>query len=189
VYRDLVREEKIRMLLDQCDRDLADEVRRQGCPSCSGVLHRANYARKPRGVGEDASPALRWSFCCGREGCRKRATPGSVRFLGRRVYDALVFLVAGWASGPGTGLSVSAVLELTGISRRTLQRWRRWWRCVFVETPLWRAVRGRLDRPIGPADLPRALLDRFSGEAGDRVVGVLRLLAPLSTSLVAVPAF
>jgi hypothetical protein len=36
----------------------------------------------------------RFSLCCGREGCRRRATPPSVRFLGRRVYVGAVVIVA-----------------------------------------------------------------------------------------------
>ena len=36
----------------------------------------------------------RFSLCCGREGCRHRATPPSVRFLGRRVYVGAVVIVA-----------------------------------------------------------------------------------------------
>lgn len=49
--------------------------------------------RKPRGcpasVVEDYSS--RYSFTCGR--CEKRATPASVRFLGRRVYLAVVLML------------------------------------------------------------------------------------------------
>ena len=37
----------------------------------------------------------RFSFCCDRDGCRKRVTPPSVRFLGRKVYlGAVVILIA-----------------------------------------------------------------------------------------------
>ena len=34
--------------------------------------------------------AERFSFCCAVDGCRKRATPPSLRFLGRKVYLATV---------------------------------------------------------------------------------------------------
>ena len=36
---------------------------------------------------------MRLSFCCGREGCRRRVLPPSVLFWGRRVYWAAVVLV------------------------------------------------------------------------------------------------
>ena len=49
-----------------------------------GPLHQAHYERKPRDAPliwmEEKS---RFSFCCGH--CRRRCTPASVRFLGRRV--------------------------------------------------------------------------------------------------------
>ena len=39
---------------------------------------------------EDPEATKRFSFCCDQEGCRRRHTPPSVRFLGRRVYGGLV---------------------------------------------------------------------------------------------------
>ncbi|MFH1269216.1 MAG: hypothetical protein ABIK89_26095 [Planctomycetota bacterium] len=64
-------------------------------PRCSGPLHQANYPRKPRGEESDARPVWRLSFCCGVEGCRKRTTPRSLRFFGRKVYLGLTFVIAG----------------------------------------------------------------------------------------------
>src|SRR5258708_166628 len=84
-------------LLEQLDEGMARQVAAKGCPRCAGPLHRGNYKRKPRGAliapaGETS--VVRFSLCCGREGCRKRATPPSVRFLGRRVYLGAVVIVA-----------------------------------------------------------------------------------------------
>jgi hypothetical protein len=41
----------------------------------------------------------RFSFCCAIDGCRSRATPPSLRFLGRKVYCAAIIVVAAtmWA--------------------------------------------------------------------------------------------
>ena len=67
------------------------------CRYCGGPLHRGDYPRKPRGgLSPSAAEAFgrRFSLCCGREGCRRRATPPSVRFLGRRVYVGAVVIVA-----------------------------------------------------------------------------------------------
>ena len=68
------------------DKDLAATTKKQGC-SCGGRLHCANYPRKPRGGCENLPQSYdyRLSFCCDRDGCRKRTTPPSVRFLGRKV--------------------------------------------------------------------------------------------------------
>ena len=44
---------------------------------------------------------IRLSFCCDRDGCRKRTTPPSVRFLGRKVYlGAIVILISAMRQGP-----------------------------------------------------------------------------------------
>ena len=83
-------------LLHRIDMDLARQHQQGGCPYCGGPLHQANYPRKPRG-GPDAIPEeclLRFSLCCGREGCRRRSLPPSTRFMERRVYWRCVILVA-----------------------------------------------------------------------------------------------
>jgi hypothetical protein len=103
------------------------------------VLHRADYPRKPRGCSREvrAGHASRLSYCCAR--CRKRATPASVRFLGRRVYLGLAVVL------------VSARLgQLLGVCRRTVARWRDWWREQFPRTPLWRAGCARFMPPRCP---------------------------------------
>jgi hypothetical protein len=84
-------------LLWQLDEGMARRVAAEGCARCQGPLHRGDFRRKPRGgliapAGE--SLVVRFSLCCGREGCRKRATPPSLRFLGRRVYLGVVVIVA-----------------------------------------------------------------------------------------------
>jgi hypothetical protein len=82
-------------LLLACDRDLADTVRGAGCKRCSGVVHCAHYWRKPRGrpcrLGREHDQ--RFSFCCAVDGCRSRATPPSLRFLGPKVYIAAIMVL------------------------------------------------------------------------------------------------
>jgi len=70
------------------DQELAATAQAGGCRHCAGRLDHADYPRKPRGGPATLSAAYekRASFCCDAEGCRTRLTPGSVRFLGRRVY-------------------------------------------------------------------------------------------------------
>ena len=68
-----------------------------------------------------------------------------------------------------------------GLARRTLQRWRHWWRQIFVQTPLWRYQRGNFMPNIDESALPTSLLERFAdGDAQSRVVLLLRFLTQLS---------
>ena len=70
-------------LLHKIDFEIAEQARARGCPIVGGPLHYANYPRKPRGGPPDLDEAfeIRYSLCCGREGCRRRVLPPSVRFL------------------------------------------------------------------------------------------------------------
>ncbi len=168
------------------DTTLAAEVRATGCP-CGGRLHRASYPRKPRGLppGFDAEAlGRRVSFCCDRDGCRDRATPPSVVFLGRRVYaGAVVVLAAALRHGP-TPERLERIIDLVGLSLRTLRRWLAWWRDTFTTTPLWRTLQGRLVLHDDTAlrRVPRSLLE--AADDGDPVAVIERVmtwLLPLSS--------
>jgi hypothetical protein len=162
MYHDLFRDASFWDFLFDVDEDLAATTKREGC-SCGGRLHRANYPRKPRGRGRNlpASYGYRLSFCCDRDGCRKRTTPPSVRFLGRKIYlGAVVVLVAAMRQGPSPR-RVGQLSELFDVDERTIVRWRVFWREHFPQTPFWRANRGRLVPRVDITHLPRALLDAF----------------------------
>lgn len=118
-------DQQLPSLLEEIDKDLAALVRVQGCVHCgAGRLHSARIPRKPRGLPQGTVWDSRFSFCCDREGCRKRATPPSVRFLGRRVYAGFIFvLLAAMAHGLSAD-RVRRLREITGVDHRTLQRWR-----------------------------------------------------------------
>lgn len=172
-------------LLCRFDRDLADEAKAQGCPSCEGRLDRANYPRKPRGVSKQLPPGagIRYSLCCAVEGCRGRVTPPSLRFFGRRVYLGSVFvLVSALRQGP-TRWSVSRLRRLVGVSARTLRRWLAWWRATFVGSRFWREKRGDLLPPVAEGALPWSLVVRLAsaGDPGmEALAGVLRFFSPLT---------
>jgi hypothetical protein len=173
-------------LLFQIDEDLAAQTRAEGCGFCGGPLHSACYLRKPRGVARgllDEAAVTRLSFCCARDGCRRRHTPPSVRFLGRRVFlGAVVVLVTALSSGL-TGKRIAALCEQFDVSVRTLRRWQGWWRERFVTTTLWKRLRGWFAAPLAPSSLPGSLLGCLKGEdESERIIHLLRLLAPLSSS-------
>jgi hypothetical protein len=168
--------------LERIDMDLAEATRQEGC-ECAGVLHRASYPRKPRGGPRDLGSGYdrRLSFCCARDGCRRRQTPPSVRFLGRKVYlGAVVVLVSAMRHG-ATPARVARLQELVGASVRTLARWRRWWREEFAASRFWQAVAGRFGTPVDGAQLALSLLERFAGDERERLVAALRFLAPITS--------
>lgn len=169
-------------LLLKYDEDLAAEARAAGC-ECGGALHVSDFPRKPRGGPPDLGAGYdrRLSFCCDRDGCRGRVTPRSVRFLGRRVYvGAVVVLVSAMRSGP-TPERVAKLVMLIGASRRTLQRWRAWWRTAFAESAFWKAAGGRFARPVARRFLPQSLVERFSGDEQERLIAALRFLSPITS--------
>jgi hypothetical protein len=184
LYQTLLLDSSFFALLLRCDEDLAAQVRQAGCAACGGALHSARYRRKPRGGPEGlaAEYRLRLSFCCAVEGCRRRATPPSLRFLGRKVFFGLwVLLLPVLREGP-TPQRLSRLEEVFAVSRRTLLRWRRWWREVVPRSRFWQARRGDWASPVALAALPGSLLAGFSDLAAvsERVLAALRWLAPLS---------
>jgi hypothetical protein len=67
-----------------------------------------------------------------------------------------------------------------GVARRTLQRWRRWWREQFPLTPLWRAACARFMPPVPTEELPGELLERFTGAAHEALTRLLVWLSPVT---------
>ena len=149
-------------LLLKFDEDLAAHARASGC-ACGGVLHSACYGRKPRGwvVAQPEGYDRRRSFCCADDGCRKRTTPPSVRFLGPKVYlGAVVTLVTALRHG-ANARRAAELRRAIGASRRTLARWRTWWREIFTATSFWLVARALWLPAVPTAELPASLLDRF----------------------------
>lgn len=178
--------DKVFQWLVEIDEETCREVAAQGCAHCGGPLHRGDYPRKPRGLVGLAMEVYsrRISLCCGRRGCRRRATPPSVRFLGRRVYLSVAVLLASALLCLEVAKEVRRAQE---IPRRTVRRWVSWWQSEFPRSPLFQEQRGRFVPPLCTATLPASLMARW--EQGDRspqevVVRTLCFLSPLSTGSV-----
>ncbi len=185
MYQSLTRDSRFFDLLLKVDQDLAATARQAGCP-CGGALHSARYERKPRGGPADLGPesTVRFSFCCATEGCRRRATPTSVRFLGRKVFfGVLVLLVSVMRDGP-TPERRDRLCERFSVSARTVRRWCRFWRETFVASRVWQSARGRFATPVREGALPGSLLGAFSetGDLESKVLSVLRLVSPIGTN-------
>ena len=172
-------------LLLRIDEELAAEVHAGRC-ECGGVLHRANYPRKPRACLNEvrADFASRFSFCCA--DCRKRKTSASVRFLGRRVYLALA-VVLGSARHAGQNPAAARVCTALAVPVRTLQRWRHWWQAQFPMTPLWQAACARFMPPVVSDRFPASLLERFSGNAEEALMRLLVFLSPITVRPIDLP--
>lgn len=166
------------------DAQITAVVAAAGCRFCGGRLHRGDYARKPRGgtiaVAAEAF-TRRFSLCCGRDGCRRRATPPSVRFLGRRVYVGAVVIVA-TVVAIAIGAASSA-RGATGVPARTLRRWLRWWRGPFLATTVFVDVAARIPG-VDRRRIPSSILEAMRAGPNERVQSLLAWLSPLTTESV-----
>jgi hypothetical protein len=173
MYAQIVADTSFWLDLLEIDDQLRGAAKRAGCPRCSGPLHVGDYPRQPRGIPETVEQVFstRLSLCCGH--CRKRVTPASVRFLGRKVYAGAILVLA-----------VAKVLICTA-SARTLQRWQKWWVDELPRTPWWLALQAMLVPAVELGGLPGSLLERFECKSGsqtsDGLTNMLRALSPITT--------
>lgn len=183
MYQTILSDASVYRLLLKLDADLAAEARAKGCV-CGAKLHRAQYQRKPRGVPEELREdySTRHSYCCAKEGCRKRATPPSFRFLSRRVYVGVVVVLLTALRHGATGARVAKLAAIVGVSRRTVERWRKWWLEEFTQSSFWRAAYGRLASPVDLETLPLSLLECFAKPTDEeKTIDLLRFILPLTT--------
>jgi hypothetical protein len=182
LYAALLSDTTFHDFLLACDRDLAAQARRGGCRRCRGTVHSGNFRRKPRGRLCGLGPEHDWRFslCCARHGCRTRKTPASLRFLGPKVYlAAAIILIA--VMYEGGAARTRRLKELVGVDRRSLERWRRWWREIFTATPFWQIARASFMPPVEEDRLPATMLERFVGNSlTERMIALLRFLAPIT---------
>lgn len=172
MWHELIGHAKFFATLAEVDADIARHVQAERCPLCRGRLDRSDYPRKPRGDLGAAEElyARRISLCC--DVCRKRVTPPSTRFLGRRVYVAAYVILAS---------AFEAIASMI-VSARTRRRWVAWWQTAFVMTAFWNATSSALMPPLSSASLPGALLARFHGEPDAQLTAMLRWISPVTTA-------
>ena len=184
MLHEILQQKSLFCLLHQIDEELARESRRSGCPFCQGPLHQSNYQRKPRGEMESLPDEYlkRFSNCCGRQGCRHRVMPPSVKFLGRKIYWGCIHLIAmalrQWRPG---GWTAHKVMLMLGIPAKTLSRWSRYWRETFPTTDLWKRLRGKVPPAVADTELPGALLTLFLSQSPTQEAALVRCLRFLAT--------
>ena len=113
-----------------------------------------------------------------------KSTPPSARVLGRRVYlGAIVVLATAMRDGINA-VRAARLKALFGVSRKTLNRWRAWWRETLPASRFWQSVRGRLMPAIDEGSLPSSLLACFTSCDSDdgALVALLQLLRPITTT-------
>jgi hypothetical protein len=134
------------------DRHIAEIAKLGRCPFCGGRLDVAHYPRKPRGRPGGLPPDFdrRFSFCCREDGCRRRVTPASIRFLDRRVYLGVITVLATTMTNGMSSSRASAIRDSLGIDWHTLRSWRQWWRDLFPQTDHGQVVRARLRQSPQP---------------------------------------
>lgn len=140
----LLTDARLYRLLLKFDEDLAAAVQRNRCQVCGGRLDEGRYPRKPRVPKTVTLPDeydQRFSYSCAVRTCRKRHTPASTRFLGRRIYLGVIMVLAtAMQQGPAPW-RLRRLREELGVSRQTLERWRTWWTEAFTESAFWKAAR------------------------------------------------
>jgi hypothetical protein len=167
--------------LIRTDLEIARRLQLRGCPrvDCLGRLHRADFARKVRGlpVGDSSSFATRIGLCCGR--CRRRVLPPTVRFFGRSSYAFIATLVA-VATTLASGIASGA--RLVGAAWATVARWIHFLQCELACRGEWQAGRGRLPAELALERLPLSLVEVFgSVDSDDAWLSTLRWLSPITT--------
>ena len=167
--------------IQQIDLDTLNAAQAKPCGYCGGKLDLAHYQRKPRGaaLGSD-DDCRRYSLCCREEGCRKRLTCMSLRFMGRKVFLTFFVLFASSLPKGVEGPSVHRVSNELGVSPQTLLRWLKYWREDFVKSAFWRREQGLFAPPFAEDNLATLLILRFSAQALDRDPwsNLLSFLAP-----------
>ena len=172
-------------LLNRIDRELAEHVRLKGCQFCGGILHWAPYPRSPFGLPAQFRDyyAERLSFCC--DNCRRRTTPQSVRFFGRRWFPAPLLILISALLGGVNDYRRERLKELFGVvvSESTWKRWRRWWRDAFTKTSFWTQNKGHFLFSEGACFFPRSLLTTFQGGLFERLCHALKFFSPITAGV------
>ena len=184
MYHPLLTDARFHNSLFDLDRLIAKQVQQAQCQLCHGNLHQSHFLRKPRGVPEGTDPdySIRFSYCCGTEGCRKRFTPPSMRFLSRKVYSSVVIILV-FLLKPETDESRIEVLNRllgTQLSVETLRRWRHFWTKDVPQTHTWKRL--PLHQNLSQ-NLPVSLLGLFQETGEPLLIMGLKLILPLTTGV------
>lgn len=168
------------------DRDIAARAHLQRCPDCGGTLDVANYLRKPRGAlcklpdGFD----VRYSLCCRTDGCRRRHTPGSVRFLDRRVYLGVVTVIVAMMRHGNAHHRLKRLQAELGVDFHTIQSWQHFWADLFPVGDRGKQLRAWFPEGGSSGELLSALWEKLSAAAvtvTETAMAIARMLVMVMT--------
>jgi len=179
----VIEHENLYNKLLQIDIELALDTQEKGCPYCGGVLHRANYPRVPKGLSGlfDISHVVRFSFCCSGDECRRRTTPPSVRFLGRKQYLGVMVLLLCTRRQLSQQSITGDLRACLKPHEKTVWRWLTWWRSIVPGTKFWTGVKGLFMPTLNVSELCDELVQVFSAtHSSTGIQKLLRFISPLS---------
>ena len=166
------------------DRLIAEQVKQSRCQFCHSKLHQSHYLRKPRGVpeGTHSDYPIRFSYCCAQDGCRKRLTPPSMRFLSRKVYSSVVIFLVFLLKSKTDELKVEELNLLLGtsLSVETVRRWRNFWVKQVSQSHTWKRAAFSHDMA---QTLPASLLAQFQQVLNTPLEMALKWILPLTTGV------
>ena len=167
------------------DKQIARQVQAQNCSACSGKLHQAHYDRKPRGIPDGVDPdyVIRFSFCCATQGCRKRTTAPSVRFLSRKVYTSVILLLVFLLKEKTDEAKIERVNQHFNqeLAVETVRRWRYFW---LFQLPMSMTFKRQGFSEQQKQFMPVSLVNVFSHlPAFEQLKKSLQWLLPLSSGI------
>lgn len=183
MYQNFLYNANFHALLVAIDQEFIHKAKQERC-ICGGKLHKAHYPRSPLGLPAQFRSMYeeRYSLCC--VACRRRTTPPSVRFFGRRWFPAPLLVLISALSKGASERRCALVKRHFGItvSKSTWKRWCCWWRDSFTVTKFWQQSKGLLltTLQITHRHFPRTLLDIFPGVLTEKIRLLLHFLSPLT---------
>ena len=101
--------------------------------------------------------------------------------MGRRVYWQAVIIVAiSFLQGTPSHKSIAQLQRLFDVDRKTVMRWRAYFRDTFPQSPQWQRIRGLYPSSVSNKSLPSDLLNHFISQSKnirDALIDCLRILA------------
>jgi len=168
--------------LYEFDKLESQRVKSCGCPHCGGILDRSDYWRKPRGLPSlERKYKRRFSFSC--RVCRRRVTPGSVRFLGRKVYLGLVVVLISYLRQGREPVVLKRLCGLSNCCDATIRRWLYWLQDTVVASDFWQGGRSFFFPLLAEEHFAFSMYERFrsvSSNIREALQKLLQFLKPLT---------